>query len=238
MDRRGWIVTFGIFAALAALVGGAYGWTVHEAGVEADARAIRREEREAERGQLIDRVRTESARLMPDVVRGVELGMPLEEVRRARRGQISPAAQQGPELRVFIERLANGGQVVYGFVPGEMLLEQIQVLSLLPSTSAIAPHLAAMNEQYGRPTGIWDCPTTGGVPTRRFTWRGSHVTVSDVFLLYGDRVSLTLYIATTDRIARSLRMSGCTPVSPDRIDEFPVASAAQMEAAAAEGIQR
>lgn len=225
----------GIFAVLAAATGGGYAWSVHRDDLALRARSERREARERERQERIARVREESARQMPDVVEGVALGMGLDEVRRVRRGALSPSARRSGELRVHIEHLSNGAQVVYGFAPQDDVLVQVQVLSLLPSIEAIAPHLAAMNERYGRPSGIWDCPTTGGVPTRRFTWRGSHVTVSDVFLLYGDRVSLTLYIATSAQIGDSLRMAGCAPVPPDRIDRFPRASAEQMGTVAAEG---
>ena len=103
-------------------------------------------------------------------------------------------------------------------------------LSLLPGTEAIAPHLTAMNEQYGRPTGIWDCPDTGGVPTRRFTWRHSETTIADVFLIYRGRVSVTLYIAPSSTIGASLQRAQCRPAAPDAIATFPVTTEEQMAA--------
>jgi hypothetical protein len=76
---------------------------------------------------------------------------------------------------------------------------------------------------YGIPSGIWDCPRTGDVPTRRFTWRRAETAVSDVFLIAPNgRVSLTLYVTTSERTAYSLARSGCQPVAPDAVDTFPV----------------
>lgn len=230
MDRRGPIVVVGIALAL-----GAGAWALHawsEAEDEA-ARARARERWRAQSEERLRRLREESARMMPDVLEGIALGMTLDEVRTRRGRALVPSPPQGDrELAMHVEHLENGGRVVYGFSRGAQRLVQVQVLSLLPTHDAIAPHLVAMNERYGRPTGIWDCPMTGDVPTRRFTWRGSTTTVSDVFLLYGERVSVTLYIATSEQIGRSLAMAGCTPVPAERVHTFPVASPERIRAAA------
>ncbi len=229
MDRRGWLVMLGIVVAVGA---GAWGWNEWTAAQEEAASELRREARAARPEEHVGQLIAESRPLMPSVVEGVALGMPLSEVRTARgaRMTLDVASREHP-LLIYEELLGNGGRAIYGFTRRGEILVQVQILSLLPTVDAIAPHLAAMNEQYGRPTGIWDCPTTGGVPTRRFTWRGSHVTVSDVFLLYGERVSLTLYIATTEQIGLSLQMASCTPVTADRLDAFPVATPEQMQSA-------
>lgn len=176
------------------------------------------------------RLRRESERLVPPLLEGIHVGMSLEDARRARPAMVPDLQSPNPEARstlVFEERLANGARAVYIFARRDRRLERLQVLSLLPSTSAITPHLAAMNEQYGAPTGVWDCPDTGGVPTRRFTWRHGELTVSDVFLVHEGRVSVTLYIAPSAVIERSLRMGACQPVrDPSEIDRFPVAPSA------------
>lgn len=226
-------MTIGIFAALALAIWGWSAWTAHQEDLaETEAAA----ERVAAREERHERILEESRGLMPEMLEGVALGMPLDQVRDARGGQMMRSGREQLDLTMYEERLRNGGQVMYGFTSGdEPRLVQVQVLSLLPTHDAIVPHLEAMNVRYGRPSGVWDCPTTGGVPTRRFTWRGSHVTVSDVFLLYGERVSLTLYIATTDQIGRSLRTASCIPVPAERIQSFPVATPEQMQAAQAGG---
>ena len=84
---------------------------------------------------------------------------------------------------------------MYGFGKGSGRLVRIQVMSMLPGPEAVGPHLTAMLETYGRPTGAYNCPDTGGVPTRRFTWRRAQTALADIFLVYGDRVSVTLDIA-------------------------------------------
>jgi hypothetical protein len=235
VDSRGWLAFFGVLLALAGVVLGWNAWNDAQTRAETEAREARQEARLRQDEERVLRLIEESRLRMPDIIEGVALGMTLGEIRSARAPRITPArgassAQQG-ELLMYEERLPNGGQVMYGFDRPSQRLVQVQLLSLLPTPEAVAPHLAAMTERYGTPDGIWDCPTTGGVPTRRFTWRGSQVTVSDVFLIYGERVSVTLYIATTEQIGRSLRMASCRPVPAERIGEFPVASAEQMQQA-------
>jgi hypothetical protein len=208
------------------LIGGA-GWVVWSQQREAEAERVEQERRMDRRtarlAQRQRRLREESERLIPSVVGGVYLGMPVAEARQARRMAPDLTGQSEPGTRVFEEQLPNGSHAMYVFDRRTDRLQRLQVLSMIP-TAGIAPHLTAMNEQYGPPTGIWDCPNTGGVPTRRFTWRHGETTVSDIFLVRGDQVSVTLYLAPSAVIARSLRMGGCRPIaSADQIDTFPAA---------------
>lgn len=233
MTWRGWLAFLGVLALIGGGVWGWSAWIDAEERAEEEAVAARREARMQQAEERVGRLMAESRELMPEVVEGSALGMQLDEVRAARAPRITQSsAGRGGPLTMYEERLANGGQVMYGFDPQSQRLVQVQVLSLLPTVDAIAPHLAAMNERYGPPTGVWDCPTTGGVPTRRFTWRRSYTTVSDVFLIYGERVSLTLYIATSEQIGQSLQMARCVPVARERIGEFPIATPEQMQQAA------
>lgn len=214
-------------AVVLLLVGGLWGMSAYEEH-EVELRSERRESRRAARieegrEQLLE-LREESAGLMPRLLEGIALGSSLEEVRALRGRAMVPDDRPAEEgIQQWHERLSNGGEVMYGFESRLGLLLQVQVLSLLPDVTAIAPHLQAMNEQYGPPTGIWDCPRTGDVPTRRFTWRRAETAVSDIFLIVGERVSLTLYITTSDRTQHSLARAGCAPISPDALDVFPVA---------------
>ncbi len=220
------------FFAFALLVAGAVVfWKIREAD-EADARR-RADERHAaeERAraeQLIARTREESKTLIPTMLEGVVLGMSEEELQRLRPASVRDTRNPDRVLMFRKEDLRNGANVVYGFDRRAQRLVQVQVLSLLPAVGAIAPHLTAMNEQYGRPSGYWDCPDTGGVPTRRFTWRKSALTVMDVMLIFRGRVSLTLYIAPNMTIAASLQRARCRPVTAEEMERFPVATDEQM----------
>lgn len=218
MDRRR--LTLGALT-LVLVVGGVaiYYWQEAEEEARVAEQAARREATEARRERREDErwrtIREESEELIPPLLRGVHLGMSLANARGLRRGMQANTATsnlQEPDMTFMAERLGNGAGVVYGFERESQRLQRLQVQSILPNPEAIAPHLTAMNETYGAPTGIWDCPNTGGVPTRRFTWRHGQTTVSDIFLIYGGRVSVTLYIAPTNIIMRSLRMASCRPV--------------------------
>ena len=190
------------------------------------------EAREEQRAEATAAIVDESGGLMPDMLEGVALGMPIAALRAQRPEiRIDPGLDRAdPGTRLYEERLENGARVAYVVDTNSERLQRVQVLSQLPDANAIAPHLAAMDTRYGTPTGVWDCPDTGGVPTRRFTWRHARTTVSDVFLRYGDRVAVTLYIAPTPVIAESLRRARCTPATRENLDRFPIATPAQMQA--------
>ena len=213
---------------LAGLIG-VWLWSNHVAQETEQREASEREEVAA---RARERQREESQSLMPEPVANLSLGMTVEEVRAAGHDIHPPQGRQADErmhLRLFEERLANGAQIMFGFSDSTGNLMQIQLMSLLPQLDAIPVHLSAMNERYGTPSGIWDCPDTEGVPTRRFTWRHAHTAIADVFLVYNNRASLTLYIATPETIQRSLQMSQCTPVPRERLDNFPTATAEQIQ---------
>jgi hypothetical protein len=211
-------------------------WADHTAAEELAAREERQAARHAEEAAALAELREESAEAMPEMLAGVALGQSVDEVRRARPGgALSPSTSRSdPGLSLFEEHLPNGAEIMYGFDADDGTLVQVQVLSLLPTLEGLTPHLAAMNERYGSPTGIWDCPLTGNLPTRRFTWRRSHTTIADVMLIYGERISLTLYIATSDAMGLSLRRSHCVPTPADQLDQFPTASPEQVQRAVQE----
>lgn len=219
------LVPLAVALLVAALGGG--GVMLYQAHQEEVAR-VAREERAAERSahadEELEELRTESGALMPAVVEGVALGMSLEEVRALRHTRMSrSSSERDPGLGMYVERLPTGSEVVYLFDDATDRLVQVQVLSMMPQVEAIAPHLTAMNERYGTPTGIWDCPATGDVPTRRFTWRSAQTAIADVFLIYEGRVSVTLYVTTSERMEASLARSACHPVGRDEVGTFPVA---------------
>ena len=227
---------------LFALAGTAYGvWRWRESVAEDDerrarqAREEREQEREDERIERVARLQEESSALIPELIRPVALGMERNEVRRHRPRSTPQLENRDESLDWLEERFANGAQALYGFSKRSNRLIQVQILSLLPDSGAVGPHLTAMNETYGRPTGIWDCPDTGGVPTRRFTWRRAHTTVADVFLIYRGRVSVTLYIAPSETIHASLLRARCVPATAETLPEFPVTTEDQMAASQNQG---
>ena len=226
---RVWIF---IGVVLAAVIGGAYVFHSRRVAAEdavAAARAERAERRARRRSARWDRIRRESAERMPSLLDGVALGMSIAELRSARPAIAErPVNPSEPGAQAFGERFENGAQAVYVFIRGEDILERVQVLSLLPRTEAVRPHFDAMNDRYGAPSGVWDCPDTDGAATRRFTWRGATTTVSDVFLIVRGRVSVTLYIAPNEVIGRSLQRSRCHPVRREDLDRFPVSDPSRL----------
>jgi len=228
------LVALGVVVALGA--GGYAYWRYRDAEEARELahqeaeRAQRERDQLAHNIELVAHLENESRELMPGMLSGVALGMEREEVSHIRHA-MAPSHQGGDPDKVFYEEtLGNGATVMYGFQKRGLRLTQVQVLSLLPDVESLGPHLAAMNETYGSPTGVWDCPDAEGVPTRRFTWRKSLTTIADVFLIYRGRVSVTLYVAPSEVIGASLQRSRCVPVPRERLANFPVATDAQIGA--------
>lgn len=207
-----------------------------ETARRATAAAARREAEAQERAvRTVAAVEDESRALMPEMLRNVAIGMAETELRtaRPRLRRATSAHEAGKDW--LEEDLPNGAQILYALSLGSRRLLQVQILSVIPSHGAITPHLTAMNDQYGTPTGVWDCAASDGLVTRRFTWRKNMASVMDVFLIYGERISLTLYIAPTETIQQSLALGNCRPVSRENLDAFPVVNAEAMRARAQAG---
>ena len=225
-----------IVVSVMCAVGGGYAWldARREAERETEHQA-RERERQAAEAHRWDELGTESRELLTGVVGGVRLGMSIDEVIAARpRGDVeASSAHVDPGFVLYEEHLANGGQVMYTF-DGEHRLVRVQALSQLASVDAIGPQVATLSNRYGAPTGIWDCRDPGGFATRRFTWRRSHVGIADIVLVYGDRISITLYVTTNEQMGESLLRAACTPTPTDQIDRLPTTSPTEIRRAAEE----
>ena len=229
-----------VIAALVVLVIGALGfagWRVYRTHAAEEARELRerrrddqRRAREQETEQLAAQLRAGSEDKFPPPLEGVALGMTEAEVRALRPNiQLKVDRAPGPG-EWFEERLSNGAQALYAFGDETGLLGQVQVLSLMPP-EGMGPHLTALVERYGSPSGVWHCPATGraGVPTRRFTWRMADVSIQDVILVHPGGVSVTLYIAPSEVIGQSLRLSSCRPVRDrEEMADLPIARPEQL----------
>ncbi len=225
LDKSTWVPMVAL-AAFLCLGAGFLKYQDYQAEEELRERAEAREEAEraeAERARnWFVELQNESEEKIPDMLEGVRLGHTLEELREAR-PRARRSHQQSQELRFFSEQLANGSQVMYGFDRESDRLIQVQVMSRIP-VEGLGPHLTAMNEVYGSPTGIWDCRGEGP-PVRRFTWRGRVLGIADAVLLHPGGASITLFIGPTAHVGRSLERGGCQPISSrDQIDRFPVAT--------------
>lgn len=198
-------------------------------GAQAETRQRRAERLRAQVEEQMAPLRDASEALIPELLTGVRLGIPLAELQEVR--TVVPKQDARDEVMdMYEEMLGTRAQVVYA-IDGELdVLVRIQIMSSIPPWG-VGPHLEAMIARYGAPTGIWNCPATGtgGIPTRRFTWQGSAVTVQDILLVHPGGVSQTLYIASTESIAASLRIAHCQRVrSREELDALPIATPEQM----------
>ena len=221
-----------VLGAVIALVGGVWAWDEVQASEESAQweahRAEQEARREAREEQWFEQAGDESTRVLPPLLGDARLGMTVAQLEEARPEVERTDDRTDAEKFWLEERFAIGAQAMYGFDTDSNRLVQVQILSLLPGPEAVGPHLQAMHDTYGVPTGVWDCPDTEGVPTRRFTWRRGVTTVMDVFLASTGPISQTLYIASSEVIGRSLQMSQCRPVrGREGLRTFPAVVAGQ-----------
>lgn len=235
MRRPTLIAALVVLAVGAAAAFGVHRWQEQQAEQSRQAREVEREtaerEREADERRESARLQRGSDGRMPPGFEGIALGQRLAEV-RSRRPRLQEASRERNDGFLWMEEtLGNGAQVLFGFHPPSERLIQLQVLSRIP-VAQLAPHMHAMNDHYGRPSGIWDCSaeSEAGVPTRRFTWRGEDVSIQDVLLIHESGISLTLYVAPTELIGRSLQLNACQPLrSRDDLGHFPIATDEHLE---------
>lgn len=233
MSRATWGPLVLVLVLVALVVGGLHHRDAQREAERIAAAEAREEHTRAAHARELEAAQSESREALAGVLDGVALGDTISEVRAARpQGAVEPArAHADPGFRLYQEQLANGAQVIYAFDEGTDRLARVQMLSLLEGADGFGPHLAALTERYGTPTGIWDCTDDTGLSTRRFTWRREHVALADVMLIYGARISLTFYVTTNEQMARSLRRSGCSPTPRERLEQFPIMTPEQIQAA-------
>jgi len=168
-------------------------------------------------------IAAESARWMPDELRGVYLGMSVAALRSLR-----PAMHEGrgarPDAPLWEETIDHGARVVAHAAPNPSVVVKVQVLSRLEDVAALRGHFEALRARYGNPTGFWDCPERADAsPVRRITWRGERVSLMEAILVYGGGASVTLVVSANEDVARALAASECTPVTAETLARWPVA---------------
>ncbi len=207
-------------AAAALLLGGGalayFSWATARDEQAVAAARLNRERRQEDAQRDRERRWEELARAsepyIPSTLRGVRIGQPVAELRRARPSAAPPMRTGSGEPRLE-EALPNGAQVVYVLDRAAARLERIQVLSQVPA-EGVAPHLRAMRDRYGDPLAVLRCSaqSAAGVPTLRFVWGDERVTLQDIFLIHPGGISVTLYLGAAEALAGSLRAGGCVPV--------------------------
>lgn len=223
MTARGWVPILGAIGV--AVVGTLAVFGILETREERRREELREQRREARAQREDERyeaLRRESPNVLPEPLAGAEIGMRERELREARPSVQSDPSPRGAAEKWLMENLSSGSVALYGFDDGRLSLVQVQSQI---DPRGVGPHLTAMRELYGRPAGVYRCAPAGGIGTLRFVWRKSHLSVQDIFLFHTGGVGVNLYIAPTDAVATSLRVSQCRPVrSRDDLEDLPIAT--------------
>jgi len=164
----------------------------------------------------------ESVSLLGPSLRGVYLGMTQPELQRARPRCVRQKRADEPAYLMLEEALPSNERVLYGIDSTSLTLAKVQIAGKLEAVDAVEGRVATMQGRYGPPTGVFDCPMVPGqLPTRRFTYQRSALGVMDSYLLIGDQVAVTLYVAPLRVLRASLTMAQCAPTPADRLARFP-----------------
>jgi hypothetical protein len=220
---RPWITLLVGLALVAALVG-LIAWRAASADPPTPiSRPSPAAARAAEARVALEGIAAESARWMPDPLRGVYLGMTVDALRAARPA-VHPGRGARPDAPLWEETLSNGARVVVHAAARPEVVVKVQVLSRLDGVASLRGHFEALRARYGNPTGFWDCPEReDSSPVRRITWRGERVSLMEAILVYGGGASVTLVVSANDDVARALAASACTPVTQETLARWPVA---------------
>ncbi len=197
------------------------------AGARGDGSPSRATQRTQAMQQLAQIAET-SHGLMPEGFDRLYVSMPLDSLQRIRtsvRQEHGALAQRDDTQQVWAEDDPGGARVIYLVAPRSQLVTQVQFMSRLQHTEELGPHFRALQDRYGQPTGVWDCPETPTTsPMRRFTWRREGSSLMEAVLIYGSTIAITLIIAATEDIGAALRRGGCQPVQGNEaLARFPVA---------------
>lgn len=169
-----------------------------------------------------------SRELLSHDLPGVKLGMGLPEV-LAVHSRLKRRAQADIEtFKVFEEPFNDKkGSALYffdGARGGIGALMRVQVATTVKGLEAIVERVLETQKRLGPPSGVWDCPATGGqVPTRRYSYKRGAASALDVYTLMGDNAAATYYVSSTRQIKSSIKEAGCVETPPERAHKFPLA---------------
>lgn len=236
---RGTAIAIAVLLAVLAVTAGVYAYQTQRAAQLAEvarAEAEERVEREARRVERDrERIADESAKFLPQGLGEIALAMERPALRKVRpEARLSLTAQE-TGMQWLEETLENGAKVLYGFDQKSDRLVEVQILSTLSDPDVLGEHLRRLHERLGQPSGVVDCPTPGSVPTRRFVWVASQLTFSDVLVIYGRSISLTMKLEPNARAASALENAACRPVTGEALGRMPAASPEQLDRARAGG---
>jgi hypothetical protein len=164
----------------------------------------------------------ESMSLLAPSLTDVYLGMTQPELQATRPRAARQRKADEPQLFMLDEALSATERALYGIDMGNLQLAKVQIASRLSSVEEVAPRIALMQSRYGSPTGIYDCPAVPGqLPTRRFLFQRSALGVIDSYLMLGDQIAVTLYVAPMPMLQQSLTVARCAPAAKEALARFP-----------------
>lgn len=166
--------------------------------------------------------------LMPEGYEALYISMPFDHLQRLRpniRRERGALGQRDDGQEVWAEDDPGGARVVYLVSAGGQLLTQVQFMSRLDRAEELDPHFRALQQRYGQPTGVWNCPETPTAsPMRRFTWRREGASLMEAILIHGSSIAVTLVVAATGDVGAAVQRAQCQPArNAQEIANFPVA---------------
>ncbi len=173
-------------------------------------------------GVALSPIARESTSLLAPSLKNVYFGMTQPQLQTARPRAVRQPKADEPRFFMIDEALSANERALYGIDKNNLTLAKVQIAGRLASLEDVPPRIALMQSRYGTPTGVWDCPTAPGQqPTRHFMYQRSALGVMDSFLMVGDQIAVTLYVAPLAILERSLDLAHCTPVARDAFTRFP-----------------
>ncbi len=164
----------------------------------------------------------ESMSMLAPTLTNVYFGMTQPELQSARKRAVRQPKADEPKFYMFDESLPSKERVLYGIDNTNLRLAKVQIAGRLERAEDVPVRIELMQSRFGPPKSIWDCPALPGqMPTRRFMYQRSAIGAMDSFLMVGNQIAVTLYVAPLAILRQSLALAQCAPTDKEALARFP-----------------
>jgi len=170
-----------------------------------------------EDAQLIQAMKTDSLKILPNSYQDIWLGITEDEFVKARTNAKPHLAKSDPDERKWYREVdATGVNVWFGFERTSSRLMVIQFANSLPTWKVFDQHATLLVEKYGTDNELYTCPT--GDPKfsmTRLLWPKQPVSLMEAVLEANNSVSVTMVVSQLKDARKAIERQKCVKVNKE-----------------------
>lgn len=171
--------------------------------------------------KLLEAMKRDSLKILPESYRGIWLGITEDEFVKARTNAKPHLAKSDPDERKWYREVdATGVNVWFGFNREQKRLVVIQFANSLPTWKVFNQHATLLVEKYGTDNELYTCPT--GDPKfsmTRLLWPRQPVSIMEAVLEAGNAVSVTMVVSLLQDARKAIERQKCRKVDKENAIE-------------------